>query len=102
MARNQEIIEQLNELCREYDDIGETFIDVVIDAREDEGLPPLTPKELVEVQKRCDENADKAIAVESKIHELQNEYFILTGKYPVMAGDMIRSFREPFSWESKT
>ena len=38
-----EIIDELNNLLRELEDVGETIIDCVIDAREDEGLPPMTP-----------------------------------------------------------
>ena len=99
MNRKQEIIEELNNLCAEEEDIGETFIDVVIDAREDEGLPPFTPDELAKAKKTCDENADKMIALESREHELQNEYFLLTGKYPVLTDGIIPRYREPFEWE---
>lgn len=98
MERKQEIIGELNELSAEYDDIGETFIECVIDMREDEGLPPFTEEELSFAQALCDENAEKANHIDNKMAELMTEYFIITGKYPVSYGFPLR-YREPFSWE---
>ena len=97
--RTQQIIDELNELCAEENDVGEAFIDVVIDARADEGLPPLTPEELIEEQKQCDKNAAHMIAIEDRICELYDEYFFLTGKCPIGIGDIIYRYREPFAWE---
>lgn len=50
----------------ELSGIGDDFIDVVIDSRADNGLPPLTPEELEAAKAECDRNAEKAQALEDR------------------------------------
>ena len=78
----QEIINRLNDLRREYDDLPETFIDLVIDAREDEGLPPMTQEELEKATEECDAAANRAAEIEREMDDLKVDYMALTGRFP--------------------
>ena len=99
MMKPSEIIDKLNKLLRELDDVGETFIDVVVDARADDGLLPLSPEELASAQAECDANADRANKIDEEIDSLRIDYMTETGKYPVYVDTCISYFREPFRWE---
>ena len=92
----QQIIDRLNEISAELDDVGESIIDCVVDTRADDGLPPFTPEELAEAEAECNRNAETEVALWTENHCLQEDYFLLTGKYPRLYGDR---FREPFAWE---
>lgn len=98
MTRAQ-IINELNDLLRELDDVGETIIDCVVDSREDNDLPPLTPEEYSAAAAECAANAEKAEAIWDRIHGLQDEYDNLVGEYPIYCDGAIPSFRDRFSWE---
>lgn len=77
-----EIIDEMNDLLRELEDVGETIIDCVIDAREDEGLPPMTPEEYALAVEECDRNAEKANAIDQRISDLRIDYKTETGEWP--------------------
>lgn len=94
-----EIIDELNCLCRELDAVDCDIIEAVVDAREDEGLPPFTPEEYAEAEKQCDENGQLKESLWDKIHALCNEYNIMTGKWPVYKDGIIAGYREPYMWE---
>ena len=95
----REIVDKLNELLREEEDIGETVIDCVVDTREEEGLPPFTPEELLAAEAECDENGKKSDEIWSKINDLRFEYEWQTGKRPIYVDGCIPYFREPCRWE---
>lgn len=99
MTRTHQIINELNDLLRELDDVGETIIDCIVDCRADEGLPPLTPEEYAAAEAECDANAERAEAIWDSIHALQGEYYELVGEYPIYIDSAIPSYREHFSWE---
>ena len=80
--REDEIIDELNELAFERENVGEHILAVVVDSREDEGLPPFTPEELDAARKECDANCDKVTAIEKAMDELCEEYRSITGKSP--------------------
>ena len=90
------IIDELNQCRADMEDVGETFIDLVIDEREDEGLPPFTPVELEEAKRKCDEAADAANALDNRMEELREEYFDMTGKYPHYCSGIDR-YEHPWS-----
>jgi hypothetical protein len=77
-----EIIDRLNELAAEKEDLGYYIIECVVDQREDEGLPPFTPEELAEAAAECDRKADIVTAIEAQMDDLQEDYYLLTGKFP--------------------
>lgn len=91
-AKEWEIVEEMNDLLREQDDIGEYFLDVVIDSRADEGLPPLTPEELAAAEKECDENLRRDNEIEAKLDDLRDKYFELTGHYPFRRNGIIPQY----------
>ena len=80
--RENEIIDELNELAFERENTGDYILAVVVDSREDEGLPPFTPEELDAARKECDENCDKVNAIEKAMDKLLEEYRSITGKSP--------------------
>lgn len=82
MRLANEIIDDMNDVLADIEDAGETFIDVLVDAREDEGLPPYTPEQIDILQKQCDENADKVTALEHRLDDLRYEYLDAFGKFP--------------------
>jgi len=94
-----EIINALNELLHELDDLGETVIDCVIDAREEDGLPPFTPEELSAAEAECDRNGQKSDEIWDKINELRYEYQEQTGESPVYVDSCIPYFRDAYRWE---
>ena len=94
-----EIIDKLNVLLREQQDLGETFIDVLIDSRDDEGLPPLTADELATAQAKCDANAERANEIDEEISALKIDYMTETGKWPVYVDACIPYYREPWRFE---
>lgn len=82
-----EIVRELNELREETANFdAPTFIDVVIDTREEQGLPPLTEEQLEALRAECDANADKLNDMEARMEDLKTEYLVLTGKYPTWTG----------------
>ena len=91
----QEILDAMNDLEAELEDLGPTFIDLVIDSREDDGLPPLTPEELASAQSECDANADRATAIESAIDDLRLNFFELVGKFPHWS-ETVRRYSYPW------
>lgn len=80
--RINDILRELELLSQEFDELGPTFIRVVVDSREDDGLPPFTPEELAAAKAECDRNADEANRIEQRMDELQEEFFAITGRYP--------------------
>ena len=85
--RAAEIIKELNELAWEIDDLGLEPLDHIIEAREEEGLPPLTEDELAAAQKEIDAKIDRANEIDAKIEDLRIESFQLMGKWPGMYGN---------------
>ena len=62
-AEIQTVVDELLE-------IGDDCIDVIVDSRADNDLPPLTPEELEAAKAECDENAEKARVLEERHLEL--------------------------------
>lgn len=81
--RANEILDRLNEIDRELEDVGFTFIEVVIDSRADDGLPPMTDDELIQAQAECDLNADLANRLDEEKFSLLEEFLTLSGDYPI-------------------
>lgn len=90
--RCREILERMNEIEREREDLPESIIDCVQDARADEGLPPLEGDELAAAIAICDETAEREIALENELDALQMEFYEISGNFPHR-----RDF--PVSWE---
>lgn len=78
----ENIIDKLNQCAAEIEDAGETFIECVIDARADEGLPPFTAEELATAKAECDRNADTVTDLEAEMDSLRLDYFGITGSWP--------------------
>lgn len=77
-----DIIFKMNELLTEECNLPPTFIDVILDAREDDGLPSLAKHELAELQAKCDAAADRALEIDAELDSLGKEFFAQTGRYP--------------------
>lgn len=61
---------EIQSVVDELLDIGDDCIDVIVDSRADNGLPPLTPEELEAAKAECDKNAEKARVLEARHLEL--------------------------------
>lgn len=66
----RKIDEEIKSVVAELSEIGDDFIDVIIDSRADNDLPPLTPEELEAAKAECDKNAEKALVLEARHLEL--------------------------------
>lgn len=100
--RLDEIVDRINEIRTEIDDAGETFIELVIDEREDNDLPPFTPDELEAAKKECDKAAEIVQALEREEIELHEEYYDLAGcspHYYEVSGTVARNWHDVFSGE---
>lgn len=61
---------EIKSVVDELSEIGDDFIDVVVDSRADNDLPPLTPEELEAAKAECDRNAEKARVLEDRQFKL--------------------------------
>ena len=91
IRKKSEIIERLNELCTLQEDYGGAiFPEMVLEDREDEGLPPPTESELREIEKTCKENYDIYCKYGDEINKLEHEYEELFDYRPYYNGFMNR------------
>lgn len=100
--RLDEIVDRINEIKNEIEDAGETFIELVIDVREDNDLPPFTLEELEAAKKQCNKAAEIDQALEAEERELIDEYYILAGRAPHyydLTGTVARNWHDEFSGE---
>lgn len=100
--RLDEIVDRINEIKAEIEDAGDTFIELVIDVREDNNLPPFTPEELEATKKQCDKAAEIVQALETEERELIDEYYILAGCTPHnydLTETVARNWHDVFSEE---
>lgn len=80
--RIDQILRELRDLSEEQQSFIEdhaTFVDVLIDAREDADLPPYTADELETLRAECDANADELNRMDDLHDELMEEYASITG-----------------------